>query len=206
MGTRAWNDDGEVGQYRWMLFGAARKALLHYGGIVTSLAKITLNGMTYDIKRQAKEGLVVITEGYTKSVFFLPENREPMTAEQGQSLNIKTYFQMLSETDYAEIPAWDYFVAQISNLVGTLDNPEQEFSYVLKNDLTGTVDIVAQGAVGLYGVTTFKQLMQNIYESMTVDIEAPLTEWMVEDGTVCFRLEIDLPEYSLPFWMGVGRK
>ena len=203
MGTRAWNVDGDVSRYNTIPFAAARKAFLYYQGAIVSLAKIVLNGITFDIKKQAAEGLVTISEGYSDMTFFLPGNREPMTTEQGESMNIKSYFEMLGTTDYADVTAWNYFVNYISTFASGMDDPTIMFHYriILYSDST----IYEEGDMPFNELTTFKDMAKRISETMSYNNDIPLSRWMEEDGTIMFQLAITLDQ-ELSFLMHVGRK
>jgi hypothetical protein len=183
--------------------GAVRKGFFTYKNMVTTIAKLTLNGVFYDFDKQAKEGLVVCGAGYQSATFFLPEDKFPMTSEDGENMTINSYFEMLATTDYAVIIAWDYFAQYLSSLVSSTDLASIEIPYTMYSMKDG--NILVSGASIFSGITTAKDFFAILYNTMSQD-NNPLSYWMEEDGTVSFVFRLQLGDEALAFNLYLGKK
>lgn len=197
----AWNADGDVARKYYVPWGAMRKAFLTYNSVVQPILSIALNGVRYDFQKQAKEGLVVCGAEYSSVTFFLPDNREPMTAEQGESMTINSYFEMLGTTDYAVITAWDYFAKFVSALMQHLDDPNMALSYSIKSEQ----GITASGTASFGSVTTAKDFFATLYNTMS-SCSYPLSDWMAEDGSVELSFSLNIGDETASFGLIIGRK
>ena len=213
--STAWNANGDVERKFGLPLGAMRKAFLGYKSILYTLGKLTLNGITYDFGKQAKEGLVVCGYQYNPITFFLPDNREPITAEQGTSMTINSYFEMLVTTDYAEIVAWDYFAKHVSEAMGILNSPENEtgtnidvnspLKYSISSN-AGIQTVCGEAALSEFmTVKTFKDFFKVLNDHME-ESSGLLSDWMLEDGAISFSLSLSFLDESLAYNIIVGRK
>lgn len=205
MGSKAWDASGDVSIEYSIPWGAVRKGFLNYKNAIREIAKLTLNGLTYDFKKQAKEGLVVIQNGYTGLVFFLPDNREPMTAEQGESMTIQSYLTMLGTTDYAEIAAWDYFAKHVSGLLANTENPNIEIPYSILS-VTGDTSVSESGTASFGSVTTAKDFFAVIANTVSSSANFNLSHWMEPDNAVSFCFSMTAGDQAMAFNLTVGRK
>lgn len=213
--STAWNIDGDVERKFNIPFGAMRKAYFGYKAAIHLLSKLTLNGVTYDFDKQAKEGLVVCGYQYDPLTFFLPDNREPMTAEQGASMTINSYLDMIATTDYAEIIAWDYFVKWLADRMGILESPDIDIDttapvqYSLQTISSPQCSVTGSCPLNEFmGIQTFKEFFAILHDNMSAS-DDPLSNWMTEDGAVAFNFSITaavLEGQSLSYVLIVGRK
>lgn len=195
----AWDKNGDVEKVFGIPWGAMRHAMLRYKNAFTTLAKLTLNGITYDFEKQAKEGMVVCGYGYSQVAFFLPDDKEPMTAEDGANMTINSYMEMLGTTDYAVITAWDYFAKYISGLMSEMDDPTIPFTYSLSGPST------VSGTASFGSVTTAKEFFAVLANSMSQDSN-PLSAWMDDECAVCPQFNLSLDGQNLAITMLIGRK
>lgn len=213
--STAWNINGDVERKFNIPFAAMRKAYFGYKATLHLLSKLTLNGITYDFDKQAKEGLVVCGYSYDPITFFLPDNREPMTAEQGVSMTINSYFEMIATTDYAEIIAWDYFVKWLADKMGMLESPDLTIDttapvhYTIQSTLSPQCSVTGSCPLNEFmGIQTFKEFFAILRTNMNIS-DDPLSNWMTEDGAVAFNFSISadiLDGESLSYDLIVGRK
>lgn len=197
--STAWDKNGDVEKVFGTPWGGMRHAILRYKNAFTTLAKLTLNGITYDFEKQAKEGMVVCGYGYSTVAFFLPDDKEPMTVEDGENMTINSYMEMLGTTDYAVITAWDYFAKYISGLMSGMDDPTIPFTYSLSGPST------VSGTASFGTVTTAKEFFAVLANSMSQDSN-PLSAWMDEEFAVCPQFSLSLDGQNLSIAMLIGRK
>lgn len=210
--STAYDSNGDVPVLHRIPWGAIRKASL-VANTIRTLAKITLNGITYDIGKQATEGLVVMGEGYSSVTFFLPDDRESV-ADTAEVLNIAQYLGLvLGDGTYAEIPAWDYFAAFVGNtlsdLAGNSDLDLTAIPYGLTMNTDNAERVFLAGTGDFSGISTAKDFFYRLYayldeDSLTVAKNSPLTDWIEEDGAVALIFGIN-PEgdgMSWPMWIG----
>lgn len=201
--SSAWNADGDVTKIYRTPWGAMRKGFITYKNVISTLTKLTLNGISYDFQKQAKEGLVVCGKGYESVTFFLPEDKKTMTSEDGNNMTINSYFEMLATTDYAVITAWDYFAQYLSNLVATTSYANTEFPYTITS--MKDANLVLSGAAVLGNITSAKEFFGRLYNTSSQN-GAPLSSWMEDDGTVSCVLVLGEGDSNLSFDLYVGRK
>lgn len=181
----AFNSDGDVTKVYGTSFAAIRNGVLRVKDTVTTLTKLTLNGVTYDFQKQAKEGLVVCGRAYENVTFFLPEDesvkrtisRIPLT------YTINDYFNFLANSDYANVKAWDNFIIALIKVIKSYSsfvNPS-----ALNYTLSSIVDtsIVLSGTADFSNVESAKDFFNAIYISLPQD-DHVLTSWTEEDGVV----------------------
>ena len=215
MGSTAWNADGDVPVKYNIPWGAIRKAALHYKDEIRKVVKITLGGIVFDIGKQATEGLVVVGNGYSSVTFFLPDDREAMTEENGASMSIYDYLEMLGTTDYSVIPAWDYFAKFVGDTVRSLiENSDAEIPVVQYSFMSYVSD--QTGAVSLPGSADFSQVTtaQQFFDTIRIGLQNPtnaqassLSYWMEKDGAVAALFSITASaDNTMQFLLYIGRK
>lgn len=215
MGSTAWNADGDVPVKYSIPWGAVRHAAMRYKSAALAITKLTLGGITYNIGKQATEGLVVVGPGYSSVTFFLPDNREPVEPdnEDGSKISVADWLEMLSTTDYSEIPAWDYFAKFVTETVKSLasgsdaDITDLEFSLRTNPENSETV---LYGHGDFSAVSTMRELFTVLYESLDDPGEARdvnIEDWMYnEAAAILFTVNPMDEENKIELTLLIGRK
>ena len=181
----AFNSDGDVTKVYGTSFGAIRNGVLRVKDTITTLTKLTLNGVSYDFQKQAKEGLVVCGYKYENVTFFLPvdSTRQRMISSLPEDYTINDYFNFLATSDYADVKAWDNFIIALMAVIKSYSsfiNPSA-LSYTLSSIVDNS--IVLNGVADFSNVNSSKEFFNAIYISLPNN-ENPLSSWIEEDGVV----------------------
>ena len=210
MGSTGWNPNGDTIADNNILWGAVRKGILNYGGTLRSLTKLTLNGMTYDFQKQAKEGQVVIGGAYKCVTFFLPEYREQVQLLARSTPSIRQYFWHLSDgiasdgTQYSDIPAWDSFADWFAGALRENGLETTMVTFKLTNQ-DGTASYSGQSTFG--HVVTAADFWRTLYDNMDPAADESLvTDWQMEDGAVYAEFYVDIGYYNKTLPLIIGRK
>jgi hypothetical protein len=217
MGSTAYDANGDVPLKYSIPWGAVRKAWLKYKDIIHVVTKITLSGVTYNIGKQAKEGLVVIGNKYNTVTFFLPDDRQPMTAEDGAAMSIYDWLEKVGKTDYSVITAWDHFAIFVGDTLRNMAESSEteiptEIGYTFQRKKDNVVDTPLSGVWDFRTVTTAQEFFLGILSgldsnSVAMAKESTLAEWLVEDGTVSAEFSVMASENSGVFFhLLIGRK
>lgn len=221
MGSSAYDAFGTVPKKYNIPWGAVREAWLKYKDIIHVVTKITLSGVTYNIGKQAKEGLVVIGDKYSTVTFFLPDDRQPMTAEDGAAMTLHDWLEKVGKTDYSAVTAWDYFALFVGDTIRDMAESSEteiptEVSYIFRqvasNVPYGETGISLSGIYDFGTVTTAREFFLGILSgldesSAAAAQESALSKWMADDGAISaeFRIIAD-EENQAYFHLMVGRR
>lgn len=217
MGSRAYDANGMVPTIYSIPWGAARKVWLKYKDIIHVVTKITISGATYNIGKQAKEGLVVIGHKYSEVTFFLPDDRQAMTEEDGASMSLYDWFEKVGKTDYSNITAWDYFALFVGDTLRNMAESSgteipTELGYTFRQQASnvnfGETGIVLSGIWDFRNVKKAKEFFLGICSGLDDSSafaaqESALSNWMTEDGAISAEFRI---EDAVTFRLLVGRK
>lgn len=212
--SMAWTEDGLVTKVADTPFKAMRKCFLTYKNNVTAITKLTINKMDYDFARQASEGVVVCGYHYDSLTWFLPDNREPMPTEKARTMSnenpetmtLKSYFEMLATSDYANIPSWNRFAIHFADVLVRKGVANTTMSFTMTTNNSNYTD-TESGKITFNGnMTTANELFESIANALSDGSNVPLAHWMAEDGAIVFKLIITAYSYSVTVNMTIGRK
>lgn len=110
MGSTWFDYNGETEFWRNIPLRTVKKALFHKGSMVRALAKMVLNGVTYNFKETAQGGAVIVPPGYSAIEFVSPDGRIDYNALLSGSLG-NTFTASIEVLKVKPIPAWDKFAA-----------------------------------------------------------------------------------------------
>lgn len=213
--SKSWNADGTIPVKYGIPWGAVRKAALHYLDVAKVITKLTLGGITYNIGKQATEGLVVVGQNYSSVAFFLPDDKEAMTETDGSTMSIYDYLAKLGTTDYSVVAAWDYFAKFVGETAASLlsnsnlDVSLLSYSFEQTSDST---NISLNGDADFTIVKSAQDFFYAIYNNLDAESQynaqnSMLSEWMDIDGTVKCTFYIKLGESNaMSFPLYIGRK
>lgn len=206
---KAWTEEGDVSFKYGIPWGAVRKAGLHYGGVLKAIIKLTLGGITYNIGKQSKEGLVVVANNYKGVSFFLPDNKPMALDLSDDPSNIYDYLVMVAETEYGTVAAWDHFAQFIGDTIGALIGDVEPEVQAQLNSLPYTLNYVnstdettaLNGSGNFAGVSSFSDFIRVLYSgldeaSVNSAKATPLSTYTMPDGSVgvTFSIIVTIPE------------
>lgn len=203
--SMAWNQDRLVEKVADTPFSAMRKCFLTYKNHLTTIAKLTLNGVNYDFEKQATKGVVVCGYHYDSLTFFLPDNRDPMTFEEAETMTLNSYFEMLGSSDYAAIPAWDQFVEHLHNAIVKRGYANSVATYTMTTNNTN-YSASESGSLSFGDTTTARKMFEIFADTLSSETNAPLTQWMADDGAIIIKWVLSMSGYSVTINMTIGRK
>lgn len=189
MGTNEiWFDsEGKAAFWKNVPMRTVKKALFTKGSAVRSLAKLVVNGITYDFNKTAQGGAVIVPPDFSAIEFISPDGRIDYKTLFGGSLG-NALSTSIAVLESKPVPAWDNFAGWIgaNGTIGSVANQVTGCNI----QTIGGGSAVAVDVPNFVGVTNMAEFLGEVYVATEAAHGNALSMYQLDEASFGWEIQL----------------